>query len=515
MKLKVLTEEIAKDKKESEVVIDSTIHGAEPAPYVDAIANSEKNKQTVAAKVAEITPKEPVTGRVEKDNKVPESADLKAMKLENFKTFMGDKYKGRITEDTVNRTITINTPDIKEIKELIKEAFKEKLSYDVSKIITEDINTKPAFVFVIKEALNENDNQHVIHTGLKHPLDLEVLDSVLGQMSDGIWEDSPSMEKYWGHVDFEMIDGEVCIVVDDSWNSGFRGKTDDEIRKYFAVKIKQVVKEEINDGANIEWTRNSKEHLDYMHDSVTVGDCYRVYDALLGRQNRSDSPDTIILKPTSELKAGDKIENGKVVKSVVQDSSDHYWYIVTYEDNTTDKSSNYTKFRVLKEAVTEAKAEDKAEDKKEPEAPKAEDKKDIVVPEAEKTAAEVSTESTPAPTLPGPQEGPDVGVASMLNTDVIGEWKTIDEYHSHIATIDNAIKNKEIDIKIGKAIKDILTDITNEENIHIGQLQKALSLISPNVNSINTGEKEATEKIDNTIETQPEKKVEETNKESK
>ena len=157
MKLKVLTEEIAKDKKESEVVIDSTIHGAEPAPYVDAIANSEKNKQAVAAKVAEITPKEPVTGRVEKDNKVPESADLKAMKLENFKTFMGDKYKGRITEDTVNRTITINTPDIKEIKELIKEAFKEKLSYDVSKIITEDINTKPAFVFVIKEALNEND----------------------------------------------------------------------------------------------------------------------------------------------------------------------------------------------------------------------------------------------------------------------------------------------------------------------------------------------------------------------
>ena len=115
-----------------------------------------------------------------------------------------------------------------------------------------------------------------------------------------------------------------------------------------------------------------------MHDSVTVGDCYRVYDALLGRQNRSDSPDTIILKPTSELKAGDKIGNGKVVKSVVQDSSDHYWYIVTYEDNTTDKSSNYTKFRVLKEAVTEAKAEDKAEDKKEPEAPKAEDKKDIV-----------------------------------------------------------------------------------------------------------------------------------------
>ena len=243
--------------------------------------------------------------------------------------------------------------------------------------------------------------------------------------------------------------------------------------------------------------------------------CYRVYDALLGRQNRSDSPDTIILKPTSELKAGDKIENGKVVKSVVQDSSDHYWYIVTYEDNTTNKLSNDTKFRVLKEAVTEAKAEDKAEDKKEPEAPKAEDKKDIVVPEAEKTAAEVSTESTPAPTLPGPQEGPDVGVASMLNTDVIGEWKTIDEYHSHIATIDNAIKNKEIDIKIGKAIKDILTDITNEENIHIGQLQKALSLISPNVNSINTGEKEATEKIDNTIETQPEKKVEETNKESK
>ena len=447
MKLKVLAEEAdTKKKEEPKVVIDSTIHGAEPAPYVDAVANSEKNKQAVAATVASIAPKEVVTGTAEKDTKVPVSDDLKAMKLESLTT-------------------------------------------------------------------DANKDKRIIHTGLTHQLDKEVLDSVLGQMSDGIWENSPSMEKYWGCVDFDMIDGEVCIVIttNNSFGCGFRDMDDDDVKKYFATKIKQVVKEEINDGANIEWVRNSKQHLDYMHSAVTVGDCYRVYDALLERQNRSESPDNIIVKEVQELKAGDKTEDGKVVKSVEAKKTikgpDSYWIVVTYEDGTTEELGKSSRVRLLKEAVTEAKEEDEVK----VEEPKVEE------PKVEVKVEEPNIDMTVTPALPGPQTEQAVGVASMLNEDIIGEWRTIDIYHSHIASINALLERREMDEKTGNAIKDILTDITNEENIHIGQLQKALSLISPNVNSITTGEKEAKEKIAEIkpAEVKPEAKVEESTKENK
>lgn len=512
MKLKVLVEEVKTDKKEPEVVIDSTIHGAEPAPYVDAVVNSEKNKKAVADTVASITPKEPVTGRVEKDDKLPESSDLKAMKLESFKKFLGEKYKDRFTENVNDKSIIVNIQNSKEVKELVKESFKENLSYDLSKVIVEDASGKTGYVFTVKESLaNPADGKRVIHTGLTHQLDKEVLDSVLGQMSDGIWEDSPSMEKYWGYVDFDMIDGELCIVVDvGSWKSGFRDMDDDDVKKYFATKIKQVVKEEINDGANIEWVRNSKQHLDYMHDSVTVGDCYRVYDALLERQGRSESPDVIVLKMPQELKAGDKTEDGKIVKSVEAEKVTEgrpYWQMITYEDGSVDKFGESTKIRILKEAVKEEVViEAKTEDEVKTEESKVETK-----------VEEPSANTSATPTLPGPQTDQDVGISSMLNEDIIGEWRTIDIYNSHIASINALLERHEMDEKVGNAIKDILIDINNEENVHIGQLQKALSLISLNVNSIAAGEKEAKEKI---AETKPEEvksevKVEEPTKENK
>lgn len=131
------------------------------------------------------------------------------------------------------------------------------------------------------EALNNKD---YISTGLIDDRANDVLNSVIGQLSDGIWENSRGMEKYWEYADIERKGSEIYIVVDrDSWASGYRGKSDEDIKRYFAQKVKQIVKEE-----GLEWSRDNTDvsnYLDY-HSGVTVQDAYRVYDKLLGRKDR-------------------------------------------------------------------------------------------------------------------------------------------------------------------------------------------------------------------------------------
>lgn len=123
-----------------------------------------------------------------------------------------------------------------------------------------------------------------IATGLNDDRANDVLNAVIGQLSDGIWENSRGMEKYWEYADIERKGSEIYIVVDrDSWASGYRGKSDEDIKRYFAQKVKQIVKEE-----GLEWSRDNTDvsnYLDY-HSGVTVQDAYRVYDKLLGRKDR-------------------------------------------------------------------------------------------------------------------------------------------------------------------------------------------------------------------------------------
>lgn len=94
-------------------------------------------------------------------------------------------------------------------------------------------------------------------------------------------------------------------------------------------------------------------------------------------------------------------------------------------------------------------------------------------------------EETPAP----PTVGENIGIANMLNDMIVDEWNTITSYNSVIATL-AAAQSQEAD-----DIINVIKDIVNEENIHVGQLQKALQQISPNVTSISRGEKEAAEQL--------------------
>lgn len=130
----------------------------------------------------------------------------------------------------------------------------------------------------------------------------EVVDSVLGQLSDGIWENSGRMDKYWKFAD---VDGTNLDISDETYDNsysyyhnpvrnGFYGKSEKEIKDWFANKAKQVVKiwadDEGLDPKEV-WDRNNTDVVTYMGHSygvkeITVADVYECYDFLKGRSGK-------------------------------------------------------------------------------------------------------------------------------------------------------------------------------------------------------------------------------------
>lgn len=104
-----------------------------------------------------------------------------------------------------------------------------------------------------------------------------ILDGIQGQMSDGIWENSPGMEKWWSS--FRPVDGNVTCKKGD-WTSPWAKMEIDDIRKYFANKAKYIAQlwmhdNRINPYKN--WNADNTEECDYMHDGITVADLYNFY----------------------------------------------------------------------------------------------------------------------------------------------------------------------------------------------------------------------------------------------
>lgn len=94
--------------------------------------------------------------------------------------------------------------------------------------------------------------------------------------------------------------------------------------------------------------------------------------------------------------------------------------------------------------------------------------------------------NTEKPDEQTPETPEDNGVARLILHAINGETDTIAEYNDLIANTDN------------EDIIRIIQDITAEENNHIGMLQKALELISPNASNIDGGMKEAEGMIEET-----------------
>lgn len=123
-----------------------------------------------------------------------------------------------------------------------------------------------------------------INTGIKSNSKFEnILSSVLGQLSDGIWENSRSMEKYWKNLSYST-NAQGYIELED------RAGVCPNVTEFFANKIKQIIKIEIDDGnSELEWNRSCGAVPSYMHGNVTVGDCYQLYELLKGRQTATKS----------------------------------------------------------------------------------------------------------------------------------------------------------------------------------------------------------------------------------
>lgn len=120
-----------------------------------------------------------------------------------------------------------------------------------------------------------------INTGIKaNDKFKEILSGVIGQMSDGIWENTRSMEKYWKSLSY-TVDPAGYIIIED------RHHTCANPVDFFANKIKQIIKieAEYNPGSGIRWERDCAATTVYLNytETITIGDCYKLYEALKGR----------------------------------------------------------------------------------------------------------------------------------------------------------------------------------------------------------------------------------------
>lgn len=102
---------------------------------------------------------------------------------------------------------------------------------------------------------------------------------------------------------------------------------------------------------------------------------------------------------------------------------------------------------------------------------------------------EVSTESSDIEET----ESANYGIISLLNSAIIEKFESVDRLGSAIITIQDVVRNDSItDVYRDSYMKivEILNEISNESHIHIGQLQRALELISFNAEFINSSEVE-------------------------
>lgn len=166
-----------------------------------------------------------------------------------------------------------------------------------------------------KKLVSESEKRKlIVPTGLKGEKAREILDSIIGQMSDGMWENSPQMEHYWRFINVEKTGGELAFIVDGTqgeWEAGSRpgnnhftenyfmtklgGKTD-AIKQFMAKKLKAIAKEEIKDEQDpIGWDRNNEMKSGYL--AGTISDVYFVYETLLGRTGyQRKYPEDVVLE---------------------------------------------------------------------------------------------------------------------------------------------------------------------------------------------------------------------------
>jgi len=118
-----------------------------------------------------------------------------------------------------------------------------------------------------------------------------IFGSVFGQIIDGIWENSSTMKKYYDRMSYGEINNNLYLSVNILFYTEAFNDNAENVLKWFAQKIKQIVMKEQKFNSEIEWKRDNKTELTFIENTedgtpITVSDCYRVYNALLNRKPR-------------------------------------------------------------------------------------------------------------------------------------------------------------------------------------------------------------------------------------
>ena len=87
-----------------------------------------------------------------------------------------------------------------------------------------------------------------------------------------------------------------------------------------------------------------------------------------------------------------------------------------------------------------------------------------------------------------PKEGPESAMASTINALIRDEWEAIEGYNSAILVARECGMSD---------ICEVLTGIQNEENKHVGELQRCLELVTDSATLIQDGQKEAAQEMTN------------------
>ena len=94
----------------------------------------------------------------------------------------------------------------------------------------------------------------------------------------------------------------------------------------------------------------------------------------------------------------------------------------------------------------------------------------------------------------GPKPGVESGIADTLIKLINDEWEAIQGYNNFRDMILSMQNNGDGDYS---DMIRVIDEVSNEENLHVGQLQELLKKVSPNTESISKGEEEAQEQLQN------------------
>lgn len=91
-----------------------------------------------------------------------------------------------------------------------------------------------------------------------------------------------------------------------------------------------------------------------------------------------------------------------------------------------------------------------------------------------------------------PSEGLATGISNTISALIQDEWEAIDGYKDAIAMLQTLNETDPLVM--------ILNEVLADEYNHVGALEKALTLVTPEASQIEDGKVEAEEEINNTVE---------------